>query len=130
MSEPERERADYRVPECCERCASNDLVFRVIYDIGMAKYVCMNCGFTRGLPKMLNPKLRYSNALVRMCKKKIAGDPHCTICGSTENLEAHHIIPVSHAKEYSLVESNLVTLCRKCHMLVHHNPNRKECADD
>lgn len=43
----------------------------------------------------------------------------CERCGATENLEAHHEIPVK--KEASLVneENNGVCLCHECHMKVH-----------
>jgi hypothetical protein len=41
-------------------------------------------------------------------------DGHCcTECGSTEELEAHHIEPVSEGGTPTL--RNLTTLCRRCH---------------
>lgn len=43
----------------------------------------------------------------------------CALCGSTENLNVHHIYYKDgrHAWEYP--NSALITLCQKCHQLVH-----------
>jgi len=46
----------------------------------------------------------------------------CQICGSKENLEAHHIIPRSRGGA-NLVE-NGITLCRDCHKAVHEGKIR------
>lgn len=47
--------------------------------------------------------------------KEIARDRHqCRQCGSTEKLEAHHIVPLAHGgAAYNL--DNVVTLCAACH---------------
>ena len=37
----------------------------------------------------------------------------CTICGSEDRLQVHHVIPYRYSKSHDL--SNLVTLCRSCH---------------
>ena len=37
----------------------------------------------------------------------------CIKCGATENLEVHHIIPVSKGGSNSM--RNLITLCHNCH---------------
>lgn len=44
----------------------------------------------------------------------------CVYCGSTDKLEAHHI--VQQAKDQSKIRdlSNGVTLCRNCHTLAHN----------
>lgn len=46
----------------------------------------------------------------------------CKTCGSRENLEVHHVIPLSKGGTNTL--DNLVTLCRKCHEAIHqaHKP--------
>lgn len=41
----------------------------------------------------------------------------CKICGATERLEAHHIIPLSESLLTALMLMNGVTLCRECHKL-------------
>jgi 5-methylcytosine-specific restriction endonuclease McrA len=38
----------------------------------------------------------------------------CQVCGATENLEAHHIVPLEHGGN-PLALDNLVTLCSSCH---------------
>lgn len=44
-------------------------------------------------------------------------DRHCVTCGSTENLEADHIIPVEHGGQDTL--DNLVIRCQACHAKRH-----------
>lgn len=41
----------------------------------------------------------------------------CVNCGSTKRLHVHHIVPFRIAKEHN--ESNLITLCQKCHVRAH-----------
>lgn len=43
----------------------------------------------------------------------------CQICGSGENLEAHHIKPFADFTDERLNVDNGVTLCRACHRRVH-----------
>jgi hypothetical protein len=53
----------------------------------------------------------------------------CAACGSIENLEIHHIIPVmgSTIKDQDEV-SNLAVLCKKCHYLAHSGNYYKSLA--
>lgn len=46
-------------------------------------------------------------------------DTKCYICGSTENLQLHHIIPLSNGGPN--IPSNILTLCGECHGKVHDN---------
>ena len=41
----------------------------------------------------------------------------CQICGSAENLQVHHIVPRSRLG--GDIETNLITLCVKCHATQH-----------
>jgi 5-methylcytosine-specific restriction endonuclease McrA len=41
--------------------------------------------------------------------------PRCINCGSTKQLEAHHILPRAQFPELALKIDNGVTLCKKCH---------------
>lgn len=59
--------------------------------------------------------------LVSIGKLKTA--PYCYICHSTENLQLHHIIPLSHGGEN--IENNILTLCGECHGKVHNNEGLK-----
>lgn len=43
----------------------------------------------------------------------------CRLCGSEENLNAHHLTPYNDRPDLMFVESNIITLCRKCHIQQH-----------
>lgn len=43
-------------------------------------------------------------------------DGKCQVCGSTHNLEAHHIKPKSQKPELSIDVNNGITLCHECHI--------------
>lgn len=56
---------------------------------------------------------RHAWKVARTAARQRDGE-RCTRCGSTRNLQVHHIVPLSHGGErYAL--SNLTTLCRDCH---------------
>ena len=48
-------------------------------------------------------------------------DTCCEYCGNRFNLHRHHILYRSKGGEDS--DSNLITLCQKCHWRAHDNPN-------
>lgn len=59
-------------------------------------------------------------------KKHLEKQPHCMACGSTTNLEVHHIVPVHVDPNKELDEDNLITLCDKyCHFIFGHLMNYK-----
>ena len=43
----------------------------------------------------------------------------CRICGSTERLNVHHIVPISMGGTHEL--ENLITLCYRCHATQHRH---------
>jgi len=51
--------------------------------------------------------------------------PLCEWCGRRNDLQVHHIIPVSVNPYKAADRTNLVTLCRKHHLEVAHNGNFK-----
>jgi len=64
----------------------------------------------------------------------LEGNPCCKVCGSKENLTAHHIIPFHIDKNKELDPNNLIPLCQNktmnCHFIFGHllnwnkfNPN-------
>ena len=61
-------------------------------------------------------------------KRHLERFPTCAVCGASENLEVHHIVPVGHAKrigkpELELDPLNLITLCgppKDCHWWLGH----------
>lgn len=63
--------------------------------------------------------------------KYIAENPECAVCGRTDNLVAHHIIPfwLDPSRELD-AENNLITLCERrkvmnCHLIWGHLGNWK-----
>lgn len=69
-------------------------------------------------------------------KKHLKENSTCAVCGGTNKLEVHHIIPFHENRELELEPSNLITLCESksfgvvCHLLFGHlgsykkiNPN-------
>ena len=56
----------------------------------------------------------------RMWRKAvIERDGECVVCGSAENLVAHHIKPFAEYPELRLDLNNGVTMCSKCHNKLH-----------
>ena len=51
----------------------------------------------------------------------------CVKCGSDENLECHHIIPVSIEPLLSADMDNCITLCSECHKEVHKKDGCRYC---
>lgn len=111
--------AEYLPPTKCEVCGSSRIIIRAIFDTKIVRYICGDCGYARALPKIENLKRRTNSTLSRWAESVKTHNPSCKICGSKENLEAHHIIPVSRDSEYKYRYSNGITLCKKCHNLVH-----------
>ncbi len=55
----------------------------------------------------------------------------CTFCGSTENLQKHHVVPLSQGGEDSFL--NRIWVCKPCHKNVHKHGvglTRKEIKID
>jgi hypothetical protein len=48
---------------------------------------------------------------------------YCALCGTHKDLEVHHVTPFSVDSGLELVPSNLVTLCRHCHLEAGHLGN-------
>jgi len=49
--------------------------------------------------------------------------PICEACRADSDLEVHHLDPVSWRPDKELDPDNLMTLCRRCHLLVGHLDN-------
>lgn len=54
----------------------------------------------------------------------------CVKCGSKENLNAHHLIPVGINKRYQYDTRNGITLCEECHKILHRMWKNKEPVED
>jgi 5-methylcytosine-specific restriction endonuclease McrA len=54
-------------------------------------------------------------------KEFMKNNDKCAACGSTRDLEVHHVIPVHIDKSKELDMDNLITLCAEsCHILFGH----------
>lgn len=79
----------------------------------------------QGIPGKRNPKW----PTVR--KHFLKANPMCAVCGGTEVLEVHHIIPFNIDASLELEPTNLITLCESkkngvtCHLLFGHCGNYK-----
>ena len=84
------------------------------------KTVCYHCWkeFSPVLKK--NKHKRTNSSHQRWAKSiKILFEFKCFNCGKTENLESHHIIPVSMNKRLSTNLKNGICLCHDCHKKLH-----------
>ena len=50
----------------------------------------------------------------------IRREPRCRACGSDDDLEVHHILPVHAGGPELAPPDGLITLCRPCHHVVAH----------
>ena len=60
----------------------------------------------------------YRGDFARVKREHFAGVQFCAICGTTENIHIHHIIPYRMTQDNSIV--NLIPLCNKHHKQVEH----------
>lgn len=68
----------------------------------------------------IKSKFRGSSEWKKLRKEIINRDKHCLICGSHDNLEAHHIIPLDIMWDLRNDKSNIITLCKQHHNQVHN----------
>ena len=54
----------------------------------------------------------------RFRRSYMVDHPECAVCGRKRGLEAHHVVPFHVAPDLELDPSNLISLCRRCHLLV------------
>lgn len=52
-------------------------------------------------------------------KKKVKAKGKCEICGATEKLEAHHVVPWEYSITGRTDVSNGMCLCKECHKMMH-----------
>ena len=72
------------------------------------------------------PRVRLNaDAYQQLCWQVLKRDGwRCQGCGARQHLQVHHKQFRSHLGDDS--EENLITLCERCHNLVHDNGNRCE----
>lgn len=78
-----------------------------------------------------------SSAWPAVRREHLKREPCCQVCGTREDVEAHHVEPVQIAPTKELEAGNLLSLCRPHHLLVGHlmrwaswNPQVREDAAD
>lgn len=63
-------------------------------------------------------------------KNFISFFPTCAACNSREKLEVHHIVPFNVDPSKELDSTNLITLCKYCHLVIGHLRDYKIYNDD
>ena len=121
-------RTDYDMPRKCGSCGSDNLRVGVCLDeqgrITQVRWACYECGNSDAMRKTSNTKKRMNhNQVVWAGRVKARDEYKCRICGNTIDLHAHHIIPVCVSEEHRYNVNNGITLCSKCHSLVHKEAN-------
>ena len=56
-------------------------------------------------------------------QKAVKGVGYCRVCGSGQNLEAHHVLPKAKYPQFTFDISNGMCLCKVCHANLHLNVN-------
>lgn len=108
----------------CERCDGDNLAYRAIFvrpNNLSIRVVCEDCGYNRALPHTENLRKRCNTTLEHWREQVLKRDGYkCRLCGSSERLEAHHIIPVSADPDgrYKYDRNNGITLCHECHAMI------------
>lgn len=123
-----RRTGHYSVPGICPVCHSSKIETTVYYDTGIVRICCIDCGFDKAIPKEEARQKRTNTALTNWARQVVYRSGACAICGNTINLEAHHIIPVSHSEKHKYMLTNGIALCKECHYLVHNKVEGKNDA--
>ena len=111
----------------CDKCQSSNIVYKTIFTEPNNIRVmikCRDCGCFYSLPHLENLAKRTNTTLTHWREKVAARDNYqCRLCGSTENIHVHHIIPVSAdpTSEFKYDVNNGITLCHRHHLQAHSN---------
>lgn len=120
----------YDYPPNCISCGSDNLRLRYNPDnkTNIIRIECMDCNARWSPSKIENLNRRTNTALTKWAYAvKNRYNNTCVICGSQENVEAHHIIPVAYCKNSGIPEmmhliherNNGIALCKKHHSMAH-----------
>lgn len=71
-----------------------------------------------------------SGAWARVRAEHLRREPRCRVCGSSKDLEVHHILPYAQDPSLELLSSNLISCCHDCHFCVAHAGNWKTYRPD
>lgn len=119
---------------CSVQCAAK---YRPQRAVRISHTNCSKCGSLFYFPAALNKrrcrkcfdwKLRdfggYPSHVRVVMKAAVRKASECSMCGSAEELEAHHIIPAKEAPLLAAVPNNIAVICRACHKN-HHTEERR-----
>lgn len=88
------------------------------------KIYYQNLRSSKGLDPFVNIRKRVTGGV--LSKLTFERDSYsCLLCNSSNELNAHHIVPWNVDESLREELSNMVTLCRKCHVLAHDGNFRK-----
>lgn len=119
----------------CRGCGGTDLyqVVNLNEENGgiQVAVCCRECGWRVSLPHLDNLQKRTNSPLRNWSVQVRKRDGmRCVVCGSIENLQAHHIIRASVNRGLALSIGNGVTLCARCHLMAHANPQPAEALQE
>jgi len=60
---------------------------------------------------------------IKLRAAKLSKNPTCEHCGAKRNVEPHH---VDYKNLYDVILDDLITLCRRCHVLEHERINKEK----
>jgi len=94
-------------------------------------FIWRNPSYVTRNPKGITEGARRAYATVKAmesyrAKARTAGEYLCRFCGRSDDIQIHHIEPVSVAPERAGEESNFLLLCQKDHFRIGHAGNWKD----
>ena len=110
----------------CPSCEHSPLKVKVsVRENGSfyVKYYCLECGDNEFLPLSKNTDCtagRNNKVQSEWARRVKERDGYaCVICGSVNDLMAHHLISATDKPQWQDLLGNGITLCRRCHILLH-----------
>jgi 5-methylcytosine-specific restriction endonuclease McrA len=124
---------EYTIPQRCLKCGSEGLQLRIFVlennpqIVSQVRIICPECEYSYSPTKDKNLDRRDGNPVCKWAREVKTRDNHkCQECGTTEDLEAHHIKSWADYPDLRLDVSNGITLCHACHVKLHGYDYRKE----
>lgn len=105
------------VEKDCKICGETFSAKKALVENNKGKYCSRGCYYIAETKEGTN--IRDTQEYNEWRKSVKNRDECCVECGSTENLHAHHIIPVSEDKDKATDISNGEALCDSCHANKH-----------
>jgi hypothetical protein len=115
----------FRKYDKCPDCNSANIVYTRIVcanDSIQYRFNCCDCGLSKPVPHEENfdrNKIEENRRSKWAYQVKNADGFACRLCGSTDRIEAHHIVPWTADVGQRYNPSNGITLCWHHHNLIH-----------